>query len=158
MSRVGNDQQPQGQRKIDEDVRDERPRRTKKQHQSGSHGRTEENAQLPARRVEAYGALNVLDADDVVDQQLFGRRPDHSRHSMKDQKDYRMPRLNRIGDKQDGPCRRDAHEDDLGSLDNFSTVVAIGDTAEIDRQQQKRSPVADLRKSRQRRRMELLIE
>src|SRR5438309_649812 len=77
---------------------------------------------------------------------------------MKNQKNYRMPRLDRIRDEQDGPRRRDTHKDDLGNLDNFSAIVTIGDTAEVDRQQQKRSPVADLRKSRQRRRSELLIQ
>src|SRR5262245_25120201 len=67
-----------------------------------------------------------------------------------------MPRLNRIGEKQNRPCRRDTHKDDLGDLDNLSTIVAIGDTAEVDRQQQKGSPMADFGKSRQRRRSELL--
>ena len=77
---------------------------------------------------------------------------------MKNQKNYCMPRLDRICDKQDGPCGRDSHKDDLGNLDNFSTIVTIGDTAEVHGQQKKRSPVADLRKSRQCRRSELLLQ
>ena len=75
---------------------------------------------------------------------------------MKNQKNYGVPRLNRICEKQDGPCRRNTHKDDLGNLDHFSTIVTIGNTAEVDRQQQEWSPVADFRKSCQRRRSELL--
>src|SRR5262245_23502873 len=67
-----------------------------------------------------------------------------------------MPWLNRVREKEDGPCRRDTHKDDLGSLDHFSAIVTVGNTAEVDRQQQEWSPMADFRKSRQRGRMELL--
>src|SRR5881397_3645237 len=67
-----------------------------------------------------------------------------------------MPDLDGIREKKYGPRCRDTHEQDLGKLDNLPAVVSIGDPAEINGKQQKRSPVADIGKTRQNRRVKLL--
>ena len=61
-----------------------------------THGRAEKNAQLSTRGVESYRALQLLSADDIVNQQLAARPPKHSCHTMNHQQNAGMPELDRV--------------------------------------------------------------
>jgi len=100
--------------------------------------------------------VKILRAYDVMDQHLLRRRPDHSGDSVDSEQHARVPHLDCIGVKEHGPRRRHAHEEDLSNLDELSTVMAIGEAAEIHRKEEKRRPVADIRKSRESGRTKLL--
>ena len=75
---------------------------------------------------------------------------------MNDQQNTGVPNLYRIGQKQYRPRRRHAHVHDLRDLNHLAAVVAIRHGAEIDRQQEKRRPVADDGEPGQHRRLKLL--
>src|SRR2546425_3284658 len=155
MPGVGDIQQPQGQWKIDKHIRNKSQRRSQHQHEHGPDRRSEKYPELPAGGVEPNGALKMLHANYVVNQQLLGRRPHHAGDTVNNQEKRRMPDLNRIGEKEYGPNRRDTHEQDLGALDDLPAIVSIGESAEVNGKQKKRCPVADVGKTGQNRRVEL---
>src|SRR5881628_3906041 len=99
MPRVGDVQQPQGQWKIDKHIRNKSQRRSQHQHEHGPDRRSEKYPELPAGGVEPNGALKMLHANNVVNQQLLGRRPHHAGDTVNNQEKRRMPDLNRIGEK-----------------------------------------------------------
>ena len=80
----------------------------------------------------------MLRADDVVDQELASRAPEHTRHSVNHQQNAGMPDLNRIRIEQIRPRHRHSHVHDLRNLDDFPAVVTIGERPEVDGEKQKR--------------------
>src|SRR5215831_18836222 len=75
---------------------------------------------------------------------------------MQDQQNASVPDLNRMLKEEDGPSRRNGHIKYLRNLDHLPAIVSIGEGAKVNRQQQKRCPVADFGKSCEGRRVEFL--
>ena len=106
--------------------------------------------------VEPDRARQIVAADDVVNHQDLGRRPEHSGDAVNDEQNAGVPDLNRIGQKQYRPHHRHAHVHDLRDLNQLAAVVAVGQAAEIDREQEKRRPMADDGEPGEHRRLKLL--
>ena len=153
---VGRLPQPQRQRQVDQDVQQDAPGGTEHQHQTAADGRAEQNAERAPRRDHPDRALELGGADDIVDQELRGRCPDHAREAVQDQQHRRVPNLEGIGQEQDAPAGRHDHEQDHAELDDPARIEPVGERAGIDREQQERHPVGEHREAGERGRFELL--
>ena len=105
VSRVRNDHEPNSQRQIDQGVHQQTCRRAKHQHQTAADGRTEQNAELPAGRVEPHRARQIAGADNVVNQQDLGGRPKDAGDAMNHQQDTGMPNFDGVGKEKYRPRR-----------------------------------------------------
>ena len=73
-----------------------------------------------------------------------------------EQNDDGVPHLERAREEEHPPGDRCHHEQALRNLDEPAAVVPIGERARVQREQQKRHPVADDREPGERRRVERL--
>ena len=67
-----------------------------------------------------------------------------------------MPHLERVGEEEEAPGDRHAHEDRRADLDLPARIAAVGGGARGDREKQERHPVRDDGEAGERGRMELL--
>lgn len=86
-----------------------------------SHGRSEPNA-----------GLQCLGADDVVRVELRRGRSQRTGDAVDYEKDGGVPRLERVGEEDDRPRKRDGDQDERTRLDHAAAVVAVGERAEAD--------------------------
>ena len=91
--------------------------------------------------------MKLSAADDIVDQHLARRRPQHARKSVDDQQDDGVPFLKAVGRKQDAPAKRDQHEQAHPDLNDPARIEAVGQCAGPDRADQEGHPVGDDRKA-----------
>ena len=155
---VGRLPQPQRQRQVDEDVEQDAPGGSEDDHQRAAHRRPEQDSELPPRGDRPDRALELGGPDDVVDQELRRRRPDHPREAVQDQEHGGVPDLEGIGQEQDAPAGRHDHEQDHAELDDPARVEPVGERPGIDREQEKRHPVGEHREAGERGRFELLVD
>ncbi len=100
--------------------------RAEPQHQAAAHRRTEQNPQLPACRVEPHRARQIFGADDVMNQQLLGRRPENAGDAVNHEQHAGVPNLETIREKENCPSDRDRHIHQLRNLNQLAAIVAIG--------------------------------
>ena len=103
---IGRFPQPQGQRDIEQGIEQNAPDRSKQQQQPAADRRSEQQAHLARGRDQADRALQLGLADDVVNQQLRRRVPQHAGQAMNHEQCRRMPHLEGIGEKQQAPSER----------------------------------------------------
>ena len=138
------------------DVGEQPPRRAEQQHQAAADRGAEQNRQVAAAGVQADRARQISGADHVVDDQLRGGGADDAGGAVDQQDDHRVPHLERAGEEEHAPRQRRQHEQRLRDLDQLAAVVAVGERAGVQREQQERHPVADDGEAGQRRRVERL--
>ena len=126
------------------------------QHQAAANGRADENRQVAAAGVQPDGARQIVLPHHVVDDELRGRRPDDARGAVDEQDDHGVPHLQRPEQKEHAPRQRRRHEERLRNLNQLPAVVAVGERAGVQREQQERQPVADDGESGERRRTKRL--
>jgi hypothetical protein len=159
VTRVAGVRQPehhQDHRHVDEDVGEQAPCRPQQQHQAPAHSRPEQNGEVPAARVQPDRALELIGPDDVVDDELDRRPGEHARGAMDEQDHHRVPDGKGAGEEQETPRDRRHHEEPLGDLDQPAAIVAIGERARVDGEQQEGQPVADHGEAAERGRVESL--
>ncbi len=82
MAGIGQHKHQEDHRREHKDVDEKSNRRPEKQHRRPADGRTEENTELTCRGIEPDRALQILAADNVMNDELAPRSPNHSRHSV----------------------------------------------------------------------------
>ena len=120
--------------------------------------RTAEQPERARHRHQPHRAVQVVASGDVVDQQLRRRRPEHAGHAVDREQHHRVPDLQRVGEEQHAPAERAQHEQQHAELDDAARIVAVGERARPDREQQERQPVRDHRVAAERRRLEFLVD
>ena len=152
----GGPEQPEQHRQIEQRVEYDAVGGAERQHDDAADGRTDQDAQITRRRVQPHRARQIGRADDVVEQQLVRRLPQHAGAAMDDEQQHRVPHLKRVGDEEDAPSRRCHDEEQHPALDDAARIEPVGQRAYGDRKQQERKPVRQHRKAGQRGRMEFL--
>jgi len=152
---VRSDREPEDERQVQRCIDEDAKVRTEPEQQHAADAGPHQHAELARGRVEAYRALQVLAADDIVQQQLRGRSPEHAGHAVHDQQRGGVPDLQRPGDEQHAPGDRHAHEQRHAELDHAAWIEAVGERARVHRKQQKRQPVRDDGEAAERGRIEL---
>ena len=102
---VGRFPQPPYGWRICQDIDEQTPGWPHQQHQSATDRRTHENAKVATRRIQTHGTLQIVTANDVMNQQLGSRMPQHTRHAMNGQQQHRLPDLDTVGKKQYRPAQ-----------------------------------------------------
>jgi len=151
---VGRAGEKDRERHVDGDVGEQPPGRTQRQHEPTAHRGPEQDRQVPAARVEADRARQMVGADHVVDDQLRRRRADHAGGAVQEQDHDGVPDPQRPGEEEHAPGDRGRHEEGLRHLDQLAAVVAVGQGAGVEREEQERHPVADDGEAAERRRVE----
>ena len=152
----GRPEQPEQHRQVEQRVEKDAVRRPERQHDDAADGRPDQDAQVARHRVHPHRARQIGRADDVVEQQLVRRLPQHAGAAVDDEQHHRAPHLQRVGDEQNAPPRRRHDEQQHPALDDPARIVPVGQPADGDGKQQKRQPVRQHREAGQRRRMEFL--
>ena len=154
---VGRLPQPHQQRQVEERVGDQAPDRAQHQQEARADGRTGQQAQPAGGGIQPHRALQQLRADDVVDQHLARRRPEHAGKAVQHQQRHRVPHLQRVGEEEVGPAQRRGDEQQHADLDQAPRIEAVGQRAGPHREEQERHPVRDHREAGQLGRCELLV-
>ena len=153
---VGRAPQPPGERHVDQHVDEHAHDGTAGEQHRAAHGRPAEKPEHARHRHQPHAAVKLLAADDLVDQELRRRRPQHAGKAVHGQDRDRVPDFERVGHEQHAPGERAEHEQHHADLDQAARVVAVGEHARIDREEQERQPVRDHRIAAERGRMELV--
>ena len=148
--------QPPQHGQVDECVDDDAKRGTEGVQQSGADGRTGHHAEVTPGGAQAHRTGQQFSADQIVHEHLAWRQPQHARHAMQHQQYGGMPGLQQAGVDEQAPCHGHGHEQQHAGLDDATRVDAVGQRADMHREQQVGHPVRDDRESAQRRRAELL--
>jgi hypothetical protein len=115
--------------------------RAERQQQTAADRGAEQQAE-PARAGEQPDRARQRGAaDDVVDQELARRRPQHARHAVDREQQRGVPGLQAVGQEQPAPAERANHVEQHAVLDDAARVEAVGEHADRDREQQERHPV-----------------
>ena len=146
----GRPEQPEQHRQVEQRVENDAVGRAQRQHDDAAHGRTDQDAQIARHRVHPHRARQIGRADDVVEQQLVRRLPQHAGAAVDDQKQHRVPHLQRVGDEEDAPSRRRHDEQQHPALDDAARVEPVRQPADGDGKQQKGKPVRQHREAGQR--------
>jgi hypothetical protein len=101
------------QRQVERDVDPDPVDRAEAEQQGRADHRAGQHAERPRGRVEPDRAGQVLDPDEVLEQQLLGRRPQRARRAVQDQQDAGVPDRQRVREEQDAPGQRHGHEQRL---------------------------------------------
>ena len=103
---VGRVHQPQHQRQIEHGVEQDAGRRPERQQDGAADGRADQHAEIARHRVEPHRALQILRADDIVEQHLVRRLPQHAGAAVDDQEHHGLPHLQGAGDEEIAPAQR----------------------------------------------------
>ena len=144
------------ERHVDQNVRQQTPRRPEQQHQTAAQRRPQQDREVAAGGVEPDRTCQLSARHHVVNDELRRRRAHDAGGAVDEQDDDGMPRLERAGQEEHPPRDRRQHEQSLGDLYELAAVEAIRERAGMQREQQERRPVTDDREPRQRRRVEHL--
>ena len=155
---VGRLDEPQHQRQVEHRVEQDAVRGAEREHDDAAHGRADQHADIARRRVEPHRAHEVGRADDVIEQELVRRLPQHAGAAMDHQQHHRVPHLKGAGDEEIPPAERGQDEQAHAALNEAARVEPVRQRAGGDREHQEREPVRQHRKPGQRRRVELLIQ
>jgi hypothetical protein len=93
---------------------------------------------------------------DVMDDQLAAGPAQDAGHAVNHQQHAGVPNLNRIGEKENAPGERHRGIHQLRDLDHPPAIVAVRQSAEVNREEQERRPVTDHGKASQHRRVKFL--
>ncbi|MCY1166987.1 hypothetical protein D9M73_69430 [compost metagenome] len=126
-------------------------RRPERQHDQAAHRRPDQHAKVTRRSIQPHRAGQVTRLDDVMQQQLAGRLPQHARHAMYGQQHHGMPHLQGVGDKEIPPAQGGRHEQQHANLDDAARVKTVGQRTGRHREQQERQPVRHHGKTAKRR-------
>ena len=155
---VGRIDQPQHQRQIEHGVEHDAGRRPERQQDGGADRRAGQHGEIARHGVEPHRALQIRRADDIVEQHLVRRLPQHPGAAVNHQDHHGLPHLQGAGDEEIAPAQRCGDEQRHADLDDPARVEAIGERAGGHREQQERQPVRHDGESRQGRRVEFLIQ
>jgi len=100
---VGHADEEDRQRKVDQHVGQDAPRRSQPQHEPATHGRAEQDREVPAAGVEPDRAVELLGADHVVQDELDRRDADDAGRAVDEEEDDGVPDAKRIGEEEDTP-------------------------------------------------------
>ena len=75
------------------------------EHDDAADGGPDQHAEIARGRVETHRALQMRGPDDVIEQQLVRRLPQHAGAAVDDQQHHRVPDLERVGEEEDSPSR-----------------------------------------------------
>ncbi len=148
---IGRVHQPQDERQVEHGVDEDAERRAERQQERAAHGRSDQHAEIARRRVKAHGARQIGGADDVVQQDLAWRLPQHAGAAVNDQQHHGVPHLQSIGDEEIAPAQGGDDEQRHAALDDAAGVEPIGERAGRDRKGEERQPVRNHGETRQRR-------
>jgi hypothetical protein len=115
-----------------------------------------QHAEIARGGVEPHRAGEVRRTDDVVEQHLVRRLPQHAGTAVNHQQHHRVPHLQGVGDEEVAPAEGRDDEQSHAALDEPSRIEAVGERAGGDREQQERQPVRHHRKAGERGRLEFL--
>ena len=138
------------------DVGEQAPRRAQQQHEPAAHRGPEQDRQVAAARVEADRARQCSAPtmswmiSCVAGAPITPAAPWTSRITTACQI------CSVSGEEEHAPRDRRHHEERLRDLDQLAAVVAVGQRARVDREEQERHPVADDGEAAERRRVERL--
>ena len=148
--------QPQHQRQVEHGVEQDAVRGAEREHDEAAHRRADQHPEVARRRVEAHRAYQVGRADDVVEQELVRRLPQHAGAAVDHEQHHRVPHLQGAGDEEISPAERGEDEQPHAALDEAARIEPVGQRADRHREHQEREPMRQHRKAGQRRRVELL--
>ena len=148
--------QPQDERQVEQGVKQDAMRRPKREHHGAAHRRPDQHAQVARRSIEPYRAHQIRWTDDLIEEELIRRLPQHAGAAMNDQQHHRMPHLQGSGDKKITPAQRCDDEQEHSALNDATRIEAIGKRADGHGKHQKRQPMRHHRETRQGWRMEFL--
>ena len=87
--------------------------------------------------------------DNVVDQELRRRSPEHASEPVDDQQHDRMPLFQAVVEEQDPPPEGGEDEHPHADLNDAPGIEPVAERARVDGEQQERHPVGDHRESLQ---------
>jgi len=131
--------------------------RPERQQDGAADGGADQHGEVARHRVQPHRALQIRRSDDVVQQHLVRRLPQHAGAAVDHQDNHRLPHLQGAGDKEIAPAQRSDDEQRHADLDQAARVEAVRERAGGDREQQERQPVRHDGKAGQGRRMKFLV-
>ena len=138
---IGRVHQPQHERQIEHGVEQNAVRRPEREQNDAADRRADQHADIARGGVEPHRAHQIGGADDVVEQQLVRRLPQHAGAAVDHQQHHGVPHLQRAGDEEVAPAERRGDEQAHAALDEAARIEAIGERAAGNREQQKRQPM-----------------
>ncbi len=143
VPRVGQAEEEQDERQVQQHVDEQRHAGTEDEHEPAPDGGPDQHREVAADRGETDRALQMLGTDDVVDDELEWRRPEHAGGPVDRQDHGRVPGAQCAGQEEHGPGERREHQKPLGNLDELAAVVPVREGARVHGEEQIRRPVAD---------------
>ena len=154
---VGRADHPDRKRQVEHGVEHDAVGRADPQHDQAADAGADQHAHHARAGVQAHRARQLFGLDDVVQQQLAGRLPQHAGEAVQHQQQHGVPGLERIGQEKPAPAERGRDEHAHADLDQAARVEAVGQRARQHREKQERQPVRDHREAGQGGRIELLV-
>ena len=103
MARIRKPRQQNRERQINQDIRQQSPRRSQQKHQSAADGWPQQNREIATACVQTNRAGKVLGRHHVMDHQLRRRRTDHTCRAVNDQENHGVPHLELAREEQKTP-------------------------------------------------------
>ena len=153
---VGRFPQPQHERQIDQGIQREPVDRSKNEKKGRPQSRSREQSQIPRRRHQTHGGRQLRRTDNVVDQHLARRAPEHAGAAMKQEQHRCVPHLQGIGEDEQRPGDRAEHEQRHADLHETARIESVGECTSKRREQKKRQPMREHGEAAERRGLEFL--
>ena len=141
--------EPDDQRQVVGGIEQDAVCRPQTDEHRSTHCRSDQDADIAGGRIEPHGAGQFRQGHDVVQQQLTGGLPQHAGTPVQGKQYHRMPDLERIGEEEPPPAKRDRHEQEHRHLDDPARIAPVGKRPHRYRKEQEGQPVRDHRKTTQ---------